>query len=157
MQHPEDSERTVIVLGCDLTHDLFHITVSDIVASLSYMLKLFEGVGDVDDTDHLGNKRVRSVGELIQEKFSNGLIKMKKSTYDKISVYVNESNKVTISSLINTKSLSAAVVQFFNSDSLCQFMAQTNLAELTNKRRLSALCRGGLSKDRANEEVRDFH
>ena len=153
---PEDANKTVNIIGCDLTHDLYHITVSDIVASLSYMLNLVDGVGEIDDTDHLGNKRVRCVGELIQEKFRNGLIKMKKSIYDKMTV--NEYNQVTISSLINTKSLLAVVLQFFNSDSLCQFMDQTNpLAELTNKRRLSALGRGGLSKDRANDEVRDVH
>ncbi len=153
---PINSDRIVNVVGTDLTNNLTYVTIADIIASLSYMLNLAENIGDVDDTDHLGNKRVRCVGELIQEKFRAGLSKMKRTIHDRMST--SDLSQLTISSLINIKALTSAVNQFFNSDSLSQFMDQTNpLAELTNKRRLSALGRGGLTRDRASSAVRDVH
>ena len=153
---PNDSEKVVNVIGTNLDSNSTHITIPDIVASLSYMLNFSEGIGEADDTDHLGNKRVRCVGELIQDKFRAGLSKMKRNIHDKMST--SDLASITISSLINPKALTSAVNQFFNSDSLSQFMDQTNpLAELTNKRRLSALGRGGLTRDRASSAVRDVH
>lgn len=151
----EDSS-VLNVIGTDLTIDETYITIPDIVASLSYMLNLMEGIGEIDDTDHLGNKRVRCVGELIQDKFRAGLAKMKRTIHDRMTT--SNLNDLTIPQLINIKSLTTAVNSFFNSDSLSQFMDQTNpLAELTNKRRLSALGRGGLTRDRASSAVRDVH
>ena len=145
------------IIGTDLSVDLRHITIADILASFSYMLNIIDGIGEEDDTDHLGNKRVRCVGELIQEKFRLGLSKIKKNIHDRMSTSSNL-NEITISQLINIKSLTSQVGQFFNSDSLSQFMDQTNpLAEITNKCRLSALGRGGLTRDRASSAVRDVH
>ena len=156
VENPLDSSKVVNIVGNDLTVNLTYITISDILASLSYMLNLMDGIGEVDDTDHLGNKRVRCVGELIQDKFRAGLGKMKRNIHDRMST--NDLSQITIPALINIKSLTGAVNQFFNSDSLSQFMDQTNpLAELANKRRLSALGRGGLTRDRASSAVRDVH
>ena len=155
----EDKEKAKIthIIGTDLTNDLRYITIADIIASFSYMLNIIDGIGEEDDTDHLGNKRVRCVGELIQEKFRLGLTKMRKNILDKMSTS-SDLNEVTITQLINIKALTSQVGQFFNSDSLSQFMDQTNpLAELTNKCRLSALGRGGLTRDRASSAVRDVH
>jgi DNA-directed RNA polymerase subunit beta len=152
----DGSDTIINIVGTDLTTNLTYVTISDILASLSYMLNLSDGIGTIDDTDHLGNKRVRCVGELIQEKFRAGLSKMKRTIHDRMST--SDLSQLTISSLINIKALTSAVNQFFNSDSLSQFMDQTNpLAELTNKRRLSALGRGGLTRDRASSAVRDVH
>ncbi len=154
---PEHPDMIVNVVGTYLPSNSTHVIIPDIVASLSYMLNFAEGIGSADDTDHLGNKRLRCVGELIQEKFRAGLGKMKRSIHDKMTTTTSLS-EATISSFINPKALQSAVNQFFNSDSLSQFMDQTNpLAELTNKRRLSALGRGGLSRDRASSAVRDVH
>ncbi len=154
--NPNNPEKVVNIIGTDLTLDLTYITISDIIASLSYMLNLMDDIGEVDDTDHLGNKRVRCVGELIQDKFRAGLVKMKRTIHDRMST--SDLNALTITNLINIKALTGAVGQFFNSDSLSQFMDQTNpLAELANKRRLSALGRGGLTRDRASSAVRDVH
>lgn len=156
VKDPNGSEKIINIIGADLTHNLTCVTVSDIVASLSYMLNIIDGIGETDDTDHLGNKRVRCVGELIQDKFRSGLSKVKRTVHDKMSV--SDVTQMTIPSLINIKALTSAVNQFFNSDSLSQFMDQTNpLAELTNKRRISALGRGGLTRDRASSAVRDVH
>jgi len=156
VQNPKDPERVVNIIGTDLTIGLTYVTIPDIVASLSYMLNLSDGIGTTDDTDHLGNKRVRCVGELIQDKFRAGLTKMKRTIFERMTS--SEMSQVQISGLINIKALTSAVNQFFNSDSLSQFMDQTNpLAELTNKRRLSALGRGGLTRDRASSAVRDVH
>ena len=153
---PDGSDRIIKIVGNDTTVNLTHITIPDIVASLSYMLNATDGIGSYDDTDHLGNKRVRCVGELIQEKFRAGLNKMKKNIHDKMST--SDLTQLNAKSLVNIKALTNAVNQFFNSDSLAQFMDQTNpLAELTNKRRLSALGRGGLTRDRASSAVRDVH
>ena len=156
IKNPNDPEKVIHVVGTDLTVNLTYVTIPDIVASLSYMLNLIDGVGYTDDTDHLGNKRVRCVGELIQDKFRAGLSKMKRTIHDRMST--SDLASMNISSLINIKALTSAVNQFFNSDSLSHFMYQTNpLAELTNKRRLSALGRGGLTRDRASSAVRDVH
>ena len=153
---PKDPEKIVNVIGTNLESNSTHVTIPDILAALSYMLNYTDGIGEEDDTDHLANKRVRCVGELIQEKFRAGLSKMKRNIHDKMST--SDLATISISSLINPKSLTSAVNQFFNSDSLSQFMDQTNpLAELTNKRRLSALGRGGLTRDRASSAVRDVH
>ena len=156
VKDPNGSDKIVHIIGTDLNITETYITIPDIIASLSYMLNLTDGIGEVDDTDHLGNKRVRCVGELIQDKFRVGLAKMKRTIHDRMST--SDLTQLTIPSLINIKSLTSAVNQFFNSDSLAQFMDQTNpLAELTNKRRLSALGRGGLTRDRASSAVRDVH
>ena len=156
VENPHDPSKVVNIIGTDLTISLTYVTIPDIVASLSYMLNLSDGIGTTDDTDHLGNKRVRCVGELIQDKFRAGLSKMKRTIHDRMST--SDLSTLTIASLINIKALTSAVNQFFNSDSLSQFMDQTNpLAELTNKRRLSALGRGGLTRDRASSAVRDVH
>ena len=156
IEKPSDPTKVINIVATDLTLDLTFVTISDILASLSYMLNLMDGVGEVDDTDHLGNKRVRCVGELIQDKFRAGLGKMKRNIHDRMST--SDLSQLTIPSLINIKALTGAVNQFFNSDSLSQFMDQTNpLAELANKRRLSALGRGGLTRDRASSAVRDVH
>ena len=156
VKKPGDDNEVVHIIGTDLTLNLTYVTIPDIVASLSYMLNLTDGIGYTDDTDHLGNKRVRCVGELIQDKFRAGLGKMKRTIHDRMST--SDLSVLNISSLINIKALTSAVNQFFNSDSLSQFMDQTNpLAELTNKRRLSALGRGGLTRDRASSAVRDVH
>ncbi len=154
VRNDEGVECTIV--GTDSAIDSQHLTTPDIVASLSYMLNLINGIGETDDTDHLGNKRVRCVGELIQEKFHAGLGKMRKNIHDKMST--TNLDECKISNLINPKPLTSAVNAFFSSDSLSQFMDQTNpLAELTNKRRLSALGKGGLTRDRANSAVRDVH
>lgn len=156
VKSPINPDKVVNVIGTNLDSNATHITIPDIVASLSYMLNYTEGIGEDDDTDHLGNKRIRCVGELIQERFRSGLSKMKRNIHDKMSTA--DLATVTISNLINPKALTSAVNQFFNSDSLSQFMDQTNpLAELTNKRRLSALGKGGLTRDRASSAVRDVH
>jgi DNA-directed RNA polymerase subunit beta len=157
VKDPAGTDRIIHIIGTDLNcGNPAYVTIPDIVASLSYMLNLMDGIGSVDDTDHLGNKRVRCVGELIQEKFRTGLSKMKRTIHDRMST--SDLTQLTIASLINIKALTSAVNQFFNSDSLSQFMDQTNpLAELTNKRRLSALGRGGLTRDRASSAVRDVH
>lgn len=156
VENPSDPEKVVNIIGTDLTISCTYVTIPDIVAALSYMLNLSDGIGSTDDTDHLGNKRVRCVGELIQDKFRAGLSKMKRNIHDRMST--SDLENLSISSLINIKALTSSVNQFFNSDSLSQFMDQTNpLAELTNKRRLSALGRGGLTRDRASNAVRDVH
>ena len=156
VKNPNDEEHPIHIIGTDLTLDLTYVTIPDIIASLSYMLNFIDGIGSADDTDHLGNKRVRCVGELIQDKFRTGLSKMKRTIHDRMST--SDLSNMSIASLINIKALTSSVNQFFNSDSLSQFMDQTNpLAELTNKRRLSALGRGGLTRDRASSAVRDVH
>lgn len=153
---PEEPDKIVNVIGTNLECEQSHVTIPDILASFSYLLNFSDGIGIEDDTDHLGNKRLRCVGELVQEKFRIGLAKMKKNIHDKMST--QDLTSATINSLVNPKPLSTAVNQFFNSDSLSQFMDQTNpLAELTNKRRISALGKGGLTRDRASSAVRDVH
>lgn len=133
-----------------------HVLPDDILASVSYELGLFKDIGLVDDIDHLGNRRIRSVGELLQNQYRIGFSRMERAIREKMTIQDMESN--TPQSLINIRPLTAAVKEFFGSSQLSQFMDQTNpLAELTHKRRMSALGPGGLSRDRAGMEVRDVH
>ncbi|NLL63892.1 MAG: DNA-directed RNA polymerase subunit beta [Ruminococcaceae bacterium] len=136
-----------------------HIVVDDIYASINYMNCLAADVGFTDDIDHLGNRRIRSVGELLQNQFRIGFTRMERVVRERMAVQVaSEPEKTTPQSLINIRPVVAAVKEFFGSSPLSQFMDQTNpLAELTHKRRLSALGPGGLSRDRAGFEVRDVH
>jgi DNA-directed RNA polymerase subunit beta len=132
-------------------------TREDFIEVLRYMLKLRKGVGDVDDIDHLGNRRVRSVGELLENQFRIGLVRMERAIKEKMSVY-QEMTTAMPNDLINAKPVMAAIQEFFGSSQLSQFMDQTNpLSEVTHKRRLSALGPGGLSRERAGFEVRDVH
>jgi DNA-directed RNA polymerase subunit beta len=132
-------------------------TREDFVEVLRYMLKLRKGVGEVDDIDHLGNRRVRSVGELLENQFRIGLVRMERAIKEKMSVY-QEMTTAMPNDLINAKPVMAAIQEFFGSSQLSQFMDQTNpLSEVTHKRRLSALGPGGLSRERAGFEVRDVH
>ena len=132
-------------------------TREDFIQVLAYMLKLRKGVGEVDDIDHLGNRRVRSVGELLENQFRIGLVRMERAIKEKMSVY-QEMTTAMPNDLINAKPVMAAVQEFFGSSQLSQFMDQTNpLSEVTHKRRLSALGPGGLSRERAGFEVRDVH
>jgi len=135
-----------------------HITVDDIFASINYLNCLAHGVGHVDDIDHLGNRRVRSVGELLQNQFRIGFTRMERVVRERMTLQAQEMDKITPQALINIRPVVAAIKEFFGSSPLSQFMDQTNpLAELTHKRRLSALGPGGLSRDRAGFEVRDVH
>ena len=135
-----------------------HIILDDIFASISYFINLCEGVGIVDDIDHLGNRRIRSVGELLQNQFRIGYSRMERSIRERMNLQTQDINTLTPSSLINIRPISSAMREFFASSPLSQFMDQNNpLAELTHKRRLSALGPGGLSRDRAGFEVRDVH
>ena len=133
-----------------------HITKDDIFASVNYLLNLYHGIGQFDDIDHLGNRRLRCVGELLQNQLRIGMSRMEKNIKERMSVHDTED--MTPQSLINTRPVSTAIREFFGSSPLSQFMDQNNpLAELTHKRRLSALGPGGLSRDRAAFEVRDVH
>jgi DNA-directed RNA polymerase subunit beta len=132
-------------------------TREDFIEVLRYMLKLRKGVGETDDIDHLGNRRVRSVGELLENQFRIGLVRMERAIKEKMSVY-QEMTTAMPNDLINAKPVMAAIQEFFGSSQLSQFMDQTNpLSEVTHKRRLSALGPGGLSRERAGFEVRDVH
>ncbi len=133
-----------------------HILIDDIVASISYLLNLPYGVGSTDDIDHLGNRRLRSVGELLQNQIRIGLARLERVVRERMSV--QNQSEVKPQELINIRPVSAAIKEFFGSSQLSQFMDQPNpLAELTHKRRLSALGPGGLNRDRASFEVRDVH
>ena len=136
-----------------------HITCDDIYAAISYFLNLCEGVGLLDDIDHLGNRRIRSVGELLQNQFRIGFSRMEKAIQERMNTQGQDTEKAsTPSSCINARPVASSIKEFFGSSPLSQFMDQTNpLAELTHKRRLSALGPGGLSRDRAGFEVRDVH
>ncbi|HHU90206.1 MAG TPA: DNA-directed RNA polymerase subunit beta [Clostridiaceae bacterium] len=133
-----------------------NITKEDIVATVNYILNLDHGIGHIDDIDHLGNRRLRSVGELLQNQFRIGLARMERVVRERMTI--QDIDAVTPQALINIRPVAAAIKEFFGSSQLSQFMDQTNpLAELTHKRRLSALGPGGLSRDRASFEVRDVH
>ncbi len=135
-----------------------HIVLEDILATVSYFLNLCEGVGTVDDIDHLGNRRIRCVGELLQNQFRIGFSRMERVIRERMNIQSQDIEVVTPTALINIRPITAAIKEFFGSSPLSQFMDQTNpLAELTHKRRLSALGPGGLSRDRAGFEVRDVH
>ena len=133
-----------------------HIVVDDIVASMSYCIGLNYGIGRIDDIDHLGNRRLRSVGELLQNQIRIGLARLERTVRERMAI--TEADNVTPQSLINTRPVSAAIKEFFGSSQLSQFLDQPNpLAELNNKRRTSALGPGGLNRDRASMDVRDVH
>ncbi len=133
-----------------------HITKDDIFATVSYFLNLCDGVGSIDDIDHLGNRRIRSVGELMQNYFRIGYTRMERAIREKINS--TDPSTLTLQTLVNTRPIAASLKEFFGSSPLSQFMDQNNpLAELTHKRRLSSLGPGGLSRDRAGFEVRDVH
>ncbi len=135
-----------------------HIVLEDIFASVNYMFQLSNGIGSVDDIDHLGNRRIRSVGELLQNQFRIGLSRMERVVREKMTLQAQDVDSVTPQSLVNIRPIVASIKEFFGSSPLSQFMDQTNpLSELTHKRRLSALGPGGLSRDRASFEVRDVH
>ncbi len=135
-----------------------YITIDDIFASINYMNCLARGVGVTDDIDHLGNRRVRSVGELLQNQFRIGLSRLERVIRERMTLQAQDLEMLTPQSLINIRPVVAAIKEFFGLSQLSQFMDQTNpLAELTHKRRLSALGPGGLSRDRAGFEVRDVH
>jgi len=135
-----------------------HIILDDIYATISHYLNLCEGVGFVDDIDHLGNRRIRSVGELLQNQFRIGFSRMERVVKERMNLQSQDMEKLTPQTLVNIRPITAAIKEFFGSSPLSQFMDQNNpLAELTHKRRLSALGPGGLSRDRAGFEVRDVH
>ena len=135
-----------------------HITIEDIFATVSYFLDLCEKIGSVDDIDHLGNRRIRCVGELLQNNFRMGFVRMEKTIHERMQLNGQDQEKVSPASLINARQVISAMREFFGSSPLSQFMDQNNpLAELTHKRRLSSLGPGGLSRDRAGFEVRDVH
>ena len=134
------------------------VTVDDIFASINYLLGLDHGIGTTDEIDHLGNRRVRSVGELLQNQFRIGFSRMERVIRERMTLQNQESGEITPQSLVNIRPVVAAIKEFIGSSPLSQFMDQNNpLAELTHKRRLSALGPGGLSRDRAGFEVRDVH
>lgn len=134
-----------------------HLTVEDIFASVSYIIGVAQGIGETDDIDHLGNRRIRSVGELLQNQMRVGFARMERVVRERMGT-MSDTEEMTPQQLINSRPVSAAIKEFFGSSQLSQFMDQPNpLAELTHKRRLSALGPGGLSRERANFEVRDVH
>ena len=152
----DGSDKVVKVIGNDQTIDTKRLTISDVYASLSYYICLLYGIGKFDEIDHLGNRRVRQVGELIQNQFRIGIARMERQIRDKMST--QEIDTVTPKTLINIRPVTAALKEFFGSSQLSKFMDQINpLSELADKRRLSALGPGGLSRDRAGMEVRDVN
>ena len=133
-----------------------HITTEDMIASISYLLNLSHGVGNIDDIDHLSNRRIRCVGELLQNQFRIGLTRLERVVRERMTI--QDLDVVTPQTLINTKPITSSIREFFGSSQLSQFMDQTNpLSELTHKRRISALGPGGLTRERAGFEVRDVH
>lgn len=153
----EKKEKVSVIVGTDLNLSVACVTLSDIVAIFSYLLNIIDGFGDFDDIDNLGNRRIRCVGELVQTQFRIGLTKMLKNIQGRMST-VEDLSTSSVQSLINIKPLTSAIHEFFASSQLSQLMDQTNpLAELTNKRRISALGPGGISRDRASMAVRDVH
>lgn len=154
---PNDPDQEVNVIGNGLPEsNVRTIRPADIVASMSYFFNLMEGIGITDDIDHLGNRRIRSVGELLQNQFRIGLARMERVVRERMSI--QDTDTLTPQQLINIRPVVASIKEFFGSSQLSQFMDQTNpLGELTHKRRLSALGPGGLTRDRAGYEVRDVH
>ncbi|MUK90463.1 DNA-directed RNA polymerase subunit beta [Ornithinibacillus sp. L9] len=150
-------ERELNVIGnANVENGVKNITPADILSSISYFFNLLHQVGDTDDIDHLGNRRLRSVGELLQNQFRIGLSRMERVVRERMSI--QDTSSVTPQQLINIRPVIASIKEFFGSSQLSQFMDQTNpLAELTHKRRLSALGPGGLTRERAGFEVRDVH
>ncbi|MCL6547380.1 MAG: DNA-directed RNA polymerase subunit beta [Alicyclobacillus sp.] len=152
----EDGKVLHVIGNGSVPRTVKHILPADIFAAVSYFFNLLHGVGSVDDIDHLGNRRLRSVGELLQNQFRIGLSRMERVVRERMSI--QDANAITPQALINIRPVIAAIKEFFGSSQLSQFMDQTNpLAELTHKRRLSALGPGGLTRERAGFEVRDVH
>ncbi|MGG0657143.1 DNA-directed RNA polymerase subunit beta [Rummeliibacillus pycnus] len=152
----EAQKEIKVISNAYVEEEVKHITPADVVASVSYFFNLLYGVGDTDDIDHLGNRRLRSVGELLQNQFRIGLSRMERVVRERMSI--NDTASIVPQQLINIRPVIAAIKEFFGSSQLSQFMDQTNpLAELTHKRRLSALGPGGLTRERAGFEVRDVH
>ncbi|SEJ49335.1 DNA-directed RNA polymerase subunit beta [Bhargavaea ginsengi] len=152
-----EDEKVINIIGnADIEEEVKHVTPADIVASISYFFNLLYQVGTTDDIDHLGNRRLRSVGELLQNQFRIGLSRMERVVRERMSI--NDTQSIVPQQLINIRPVIASIKEFFGSSQLSQFMDQTNpLAELTHKRRLSALGPGGLTRERAGMEVRDVH
>ncbi|ADG40897.1 MULTISPECIES: DNA-directed RNA polymerase subunit beta [Leuconostoc] len=157
IESPENPEKTLLLIGNGhIDENDRTVRPADILAGMNYFLNLQEGIGNVDDIDHLGNRRIRSVGELLQNQFRIGLTRMERVVRERMSI--QDANTVTPQQLINIRPVVAAVKEFFGSSQLSQFMDQTNpLGEMNHKRRLSALGPGGLTRDRAGVEVRDVH
>ena len=152
----EDGKVIKVIGNGNVPNSYKHITAADIVASINYFINLLHGIGSTDDIDHLGNRRLRSVGELLQNQFRIGLSRMERVVRERMSI--QDANAITPQALINIRPVIASIKEFFGSSQLSQFMDQTNpLAELTHKRRLSALGPGGLTRERAGMEVRDVH
>ena len=153
---PKEPNKKVKLIGNDQTLDTRTLTISDVYASVSYYLNLIDGIGHDDEIDHLGNRRVRQVGELLQNQLKIGLSRMERVVRERMTTQDIET--VTPKTLINIRPVTAVIKEFFGSSQLSQFMDQVNpIAELTHKRRLSALGPGGLSRDRAGMEVRDVN
>ena len=151
-----DSEKTIKIIGNDQSIDVRRLTISDLYAAVSYYLNLLANIGNIDEIDHLGNRRVRQVGELIQTQFRVGMSRMERVIRERMTT--QEIENVTPKSLINIRPVTAALKEFFGSSQLSKFMDQINpIAELTDKRRLSSLGPGGLSRDRAGMDVRDVN
>lgn len=153
---PGSKKEKMLLIGNDQTIDSKRLTISDFYASCSYYFNLLEGVGNFDEIDHLGNRRIRQVGELLQNQFRVGVTRMERVIRERMTT--QEIEEVTPKTLINIRPVTAILKEFFGSSQLSQFMDQENpIAELTHKRRLSALGPGGLSRDRAGMEVRDVN
>ena len=154
---PNEDDKVINVISNAYVEDeVKHISPSDIIATISYFFNLLYSVGHTDDIDHLGNRRLRSVGELLQNQFRIGLSRMERVVRERMSI--QDSSTITPQQLINIRPVIASIKEFFGSSQLSQFMDQTNpLGELTHKRRLSALGPGGLTRERAGMEVRDVH
>ncbi|WP_256762330.1 DNA-directed RNA polymerase subunit beta [Cohnella sp. WQ 127256] len=152
----EEGKVVKVIANGIIDKSVKNITPADIISSINYFMNLLQSVGNTDDIDHLGNRRLRSVGELLQNQFRIGLSRMERVVRERMSI--QDQNAITPQALINIRPVIAAIKEFFGSSQLSQFMDQTNpLAELTHKRRLSALGPGGLTRERAGFEVRDVH
>lgn len=152
----ENQKEITVISNAYVEEEIKNITPADIISSISYFFNLLFNVGNTDDIDHLGNRRLRSVGELLQNQFRIGLSRMERVVRERMSI--NDTQSIVPQQLINIRPVIASIKEFFGSSQLSQFMDQTNpLAELTHKRRLSALGPGGLTRERAGFEVRDVH
>ncbi|PYY30632.1 DNA-directed RNA polymerase subunit beta [Paenibacillus illinoisensis] len=152
----EDGKVAKLIANANIDKSVKNVTPADIISSISYFINLLHGIGSTDDIDHLGNRRLRSVGELLQNQFRIGLSRMERVVRERMSI--QDANVITPQALINIRPVIASIKEFFGSSQLSQFMDQTNpLGELTHKRRLSALGPGGLTRERAGMEVRDVH
>ena len=156
VEDKEDKNKTVKIIGIDTSVDEKRLTIPDIYGAVSYYLNLHQNIGETDEIDHLGNRRVRQVGELIQNQFRTGMARMERVIRERMTT--QELENVTPKTLINIRPVTAALKEFFGSSQLSKFMDQINpIAELTDKRRLSSLGPGGLSRDRAGMDVRDVN